>query len=289
MMNGAHAATGALVGGAVAYPAVAAAPPSVAVAGMALAVQLGAGAALLPDIDHDQSTITRSAGWITRALAETLQLLARATYRATRGGHDPSAASGEHRGLIHTPAFAVLVGALLAAGALLTPWVGIVTSYALSSAAIRSLRWHLPSTLLDKRGLGSTFAPPIVAAGIVAALYQLGTLTAAGPWIGLIVTAGMITHSLGDGATNSGIPFTWPLKRRCEPCREQQRSCPGARWSRQNVLPSPLRWSVGTRVGRAVETVLEVTCLAAVGALAAVAATDIAVGDLPQLLMQAPI
>src|SRR5699024_5424159 len=102
MMNGAHAATGVVTGVGLASLT------GTGVSGMVLAALVGAGAALLPDIDHDQATITKSSGPLTRGVAELLQALARAVYRATRGPHDPAATgkTGEHRGLIHTPAFA---------------------------------------------------------------------------------------------------------------------------------------------------------------------------------------
>lgn len=253
MMNGAHSATGVLCGVAIAVAVDA--PP----AALALSILVGAGAALLPDIDHDQATITRSSGPITRGVAELLQALARQVYRWTRLAHDPPATgkAGEHRGLIHSPLFALLTGGVIAAGALASHWAGIAVAYLLTSAAIRSLRWSLPRSVRTKLLLGWTFTPPLLAAASTYGLVAAGAVDQVGPWLGGIVAAGMVVHSLGDGMTNSGIPFWWPVRRRCDRCRHDGGTCPGARWDRQNVLPSVLRWSAGARR----ETLIRVGCL----------------------------
>ncbi len=272
MMNGAHSATGLLAGFGIAVVADAS-PGSLALAGL-----VGAGAAIANDIDHDASTITKSSGPVTRGVAELLQALSRWTYRHTHLPHDPKPTGkrGEHRGLIHTPAFAIVVGTLLAAGTLASPWVAIVAAYVLTSAAIRSLRWSLPNGLRRRMALGSPGMPPILAAAATYGLVQAGAFAQVGPWLGLIVTIGMIVHSMGDGATNTGISFWWPLKRRCDQCRENDRDdCPGARWDRQNVLPAVLRWSAGARR----ETLIRLGCLAVSGWLAwPILATAVAAG-----------
>lgn len=260
-MNGAHAATGVLAGVGLATAT------GVSAAGIALAALVGAGAALLPDIDHDRSTITQSSGPLTRGVAELLQALARAVYRTTRGPHDPVATgkTGEHRGLIHTPAFAMLAGGLIALGTLLTPWAGIVVVYLLTSAAVRSLRWSLPSAVRTKSRLHTGFAPPIAAAAATYGLVQAGAISQVGPWLGLLVAVGMVVHSVGDGMTNSGIPFAWPLRRSCDRCRSKDAAvCPGARWDRQNVLPAVLRFSAGARR----ESLIEIACFAAAALMA---------------------
>ncbi|WP_170837342.1 metal-dependent hydrolase [Actinopolyspora xinjiangensis] len=247
-MNGAHAATGLLTGTTVASIAQPTPP------GIALGALAGAGAALLPDIDHDQSTITKSAGPLTRGAAELLQTLARWTYRRTRLPHDPRASgkTGEHRGLIHTPVFAMLVGAALAGATLASKWVGIVAVYVLTSAALRSLRWSLPGGVRGALHLQRRAAPPLYALLAIAALVYARAVADAGVWLGAIVTLGMIVHSVGDGATNSGIPFVWPLKRSCDRCRGGS-GCPGARWDRQHVLPRSLRFPAGAGVEKFVE------------------------------------
>lgn len=260
MMNGAHSATGLLAGVGIAVAAHAS-PAALALSGL-----VGAGAALAPDIDHDESTITKSSGPITRGVAETLQALSRWTFRATRLPHDakPTGKTGEHRGLIHAPAFHILLGVALAAGTIASPWAAIITSYILSSAAIRSLRWSLPDGIRKRLALQTPFMPPVLAAATTYGIVQAGAFAQVGPWLGMIVTVGMIVHSLGDGATNTGISFWWPFKRRCDRCREHDTDCPGARWDRQNVLPKPLRWSAGARR----EVLIRLGCLALAGWIA---------------------
>lgn len=260
MMNGAHSATGLLAG--VGIAAAAHATP----AALVLSGLVGAGAALAPDIDHDQSTITKSSGPITRGVAELLQALSRGTYRATRLPHDPepTGKTGEHRGLIHAPAFHILLGVAIAAGTLASPWTAIIASYVLTSAAIRSLRWSLPSGLRRRFALHVPLMPPVIAAATTYGLVEAGALEQVGPWLGMIVTIGMLVHSAGDGATNTGIAFWWPFKRRCDRCRAHDAECPGSRWDRQNVLPAALRWSAGARR----ETLIRLGCLVLSGALA---------------------
>ncbi|SDJ97089.1 LexA-binding, inner membrane-associated putative hydrolase [Actinopolyspora mzabensis] len=249
MMNGAHAATGLLSGTTVASFAQPTPP------GIALGALAGAGAALLPDIDHDQSTITKSAGPITRGAAELLQTLARWAYRRTRLPHDPRASgkAGEHRGLIHTPVFALLVGAALAGATLASKWVGIVAVYVLTSAALRSLRWSLPTQVRGTLQLQRRAAPPLYALLVTGLLVYAHAVADAGVWLGAIVALGMIVHSVGDGATNSGIPFVWPFKRACDRCRGGT-GCPGARWDRQHVLPESLRFPAGAGIEKFVES-----------------------------------
>ncbi|SFT32335.1 LexA-binding, inner membrane-associated putative hydrolase [Actinopolyspora lacussalsi subsp. righensis] len=249
MMNGAHAATGLLTGTTVASFAQPTPP------GVALGALAGAGAALLPDIDHDQSTITKSAGPVTRGTAELLQTLARWAYRRTRLPHDPRASgkTGEHRGLIHTPVFALLVGTALAGATLASKWVGIVAVYVLTSAALRSLRWSLPTRVRGTLQLQRHAAPPLYALLATGLLVYVHAVADAGVWLGAIVALGMIVHSVGDGATNSGIPFVWPFKRACDRCRRGT-GCPGARWDRQHVLPESLRFPAGAGIEKFVET-----------------------------------
>lgn len=263
-MNGAHMSTGVLTGVGIAVAVTSNPTPTALV----LAALVGGGAALLPDIDHDQSTITRSAGPFTRVLAEVLQALARVVYRATVLPHDPPPRGkrGEHRGLIHTPAFAVLFGGLIAVGTWCSPWVGIGVTYAMTSAAVRSLRWSLPTPVRTALRLHWPIMPPLVAAGITYGLVQAGAVEQAGPWLGPLVSLCMVVHSLGDGATNTGIPFLWWFRRSCDSCRAQNKatSCPGARWDRQNVLPKSWRWSAGAKR----EKVIEVACLLTAAVLA---------------------
>lgn len=261
MMNGSHAATGLLVG--VAATGVEAALTGAPAGPIAFAVGgfVTAGAALLPDIDHDESTVTRSAGLVTRTLAEVLQWVARRAFAATRTPHDPDG-DGEHRGLIHTPAFAVLLGVLVAVGSAVSEWIGLAVVWLMLTAALRSLRWSLPNSLRTALRLHWRTGPASYALGAIAALVSLGAQDALGPRLGVLVALGMVVHSIGDGLTNSGIPFAWPFRLRCDRGCSRP-GCRGQRWRRLGVLPARLRFCTGSPIERGIE----LTSLLAAGGL----------------------
>lgn len=93
-----------------------------------------AGAALVPDIDHHSSRITRAAGVLTLGLSWVMGWLSARVYAATKTSRDRSNRNG-HRALTHTGLFAVAAGlliavAFLAAGLWWAPlaggwWLGI--------------------------------------------------------------------------------------------------------------------------------------------------------------------
>src|SRR5690625_7287453 len=111
MMAPSHAATGLLAGvltTAAMAPVMAVGPPEL-LAGAAI----GAGAALLPDIDHTDSTVAHAHGPVTRWLAHGARWLSAKVYRRTLTRND-AAADGAHRFLWHTPAAAAATGAVVA-------------------------------------------------------------------------------------------------------------------------------------------------------------------------------
>ncbi|MCA1185725.1 metal-dependent hydrolase [Saccharopolyspora sp. 6T] len=265
MMNGGHACTGALAGAAMSGVVGAATGAQLGVAGTAVGALLGAGAALLPDLDADGATAYRSGGPVTAAVGETFQWLARVAYRTTRLPHDPDG-DGEHRGLVHTPVFAVMLGLLVALGALLSPWVTAVVMVLVLAPGIGALSRSGPKWVRRRLRTHRDPVALLVAVGIVALLMWSGALTNLGWFAGVSIAVGMLVHSVGDSATRSGIPWTWPIRRRCDTCSMTVR-CPGSRWRRSHVLPKPMRWRVGSPSGKAIEGVIEVVCLVLVGAL----------------------
>lgn len=265
MMNGGHAATGALAGALTSSVIGALTGAELGLAGTAVSALLGAGAALLPDLDADGATAYRSGGPVTWVLGESFQWLARVAYRSTRLPHDPPG-DGEHRGLVHTPIFAVAVGLLVALGALITPWVTITTLVLVLAPGIGALSRSGPAWVRRHLRTHRDLHALSAAVFITAALMVSGAIDDLGWWAGASITVGMIVHSAGDSATRSGIPWCWPFRRRCEKCVGPV-VCSGSRWRRSHVLPEAMRWRVGSKSGQRIERGVEVACLALVGLL----------------------
>jgi len=266
MRAGGHACTGALAGALSSHAVASATGAGLGPAATAVGALLGAGAALLPDLDADGATAYRSGGRITAALGELFQFLARTAFARTRLPHDPRG-DGEHRGLVHTPVFALVVGLLVGLGALATPWVTTVVLVVVLAPGISALsrsgpRWVRTRLHLDREGEAL-----LTAIGVVLVLEVTGAVHALGWYAGVSIAVGMIVHSAGDSATHSGIPWTWPLRRRCRRCSGRSSRCPGTRWRRGHLLPEALRWRVGSVRGKRIEQAIEVICLLLVTAL----------------------
>ncbi len=140
-----------------------------------------AGAALLPDADHDAATVAFTFGPVSRA--------------ATRIVHR---VSGGHRHATHSLLFAALVPLLA--------WLGdalgrrpfeIVSLFVLYTFAARALRLA--------PGASSSFGA-VAAAVTWFALPDLSWL----PWS---VAAGILAHLAGDCLTREGCPLLWPQRR----------------------------------------------------------------------------
>jgi membrane-bound metal-dependent hydrolase YbcI (DUF457 family) len=202
------------------------------------------GFALLPDIDHDGSVAYASGGPITAVIGEGLQAVARGVYRAT-GGDTRRGRNGEHRGLIHSPFFAALVGFSLALGCQLTPWVGAVALAAILAPAIRSIAnemHHGNGIKIDyiaRNWLGAL----CLAVAASATLWHFGGDGIFGWWFGAIAFIGMVTHSLGDSATNGGIPWFAPFS-----------------WKKYRL---PWTFAVGSSTGKIIERWVARVCLLA--------------------------
>lgn len=262
MMNGGHASTGALAGALTSSTIGGLTGAELGAAGTAVGALLGAGAALLPDLDADGATAYRSGGPITGIVGEAFQALARMAYRSTRLPHDPPG-DGEHRGLVHTPIFAAGLGLLVALGALISPWVTAGVMVLVLAPGIGALSRSGPRWVRRNLRTHRDFAALIAAALVTAALWISGAMGDLGWYAGASVAVGMVVHSAGDSATRSGIPWCWPFRRRCVKCSVRSK-CAGSRWRRSHVLPEMLRWRVGSPAGKRIERVIEVVCLLAV-------------------------
>ncbi|WP_017625476.1 metal-dependent hydrolase [Nocardiopsis chromatogenes] len=243
-----HAATGALAGVAAAAAAAAAFGWPAGVADLAAAAGIGAGAALLPDLDHPRSTASRSLGPVTGLLSRAARSASAAVYRSTRTPRD-APGDGRHRYLLHTPVFAIAAGAVAgAASTLWLPALAAVVWFALA-LALRGLGRALPKGP-TRRGL--TAGPTaFLFAGLATVLLVWGGVST-GPHVGAALALGMVVHDLGDALTRSAVPLAWPVKVR------------GRRWAAVGA-PRGMRFATGDRA----EHVIRWACLLAAPALGA--------------------
>jgi len=195
-----------------------------------------AGWALAPDLDHPGSTVARSVGPVTRALAGGVGAFGAWVHARTRTRWDRVDLDG-HRTVTHTAVWALLVGAVVTIvqrwGG---PWVAAVLVFFASSLGIRAalpsawrrvrvrtgfrLRWargRLTRRFMGKRGRRYVnncrrfpVSVPIGCASVLAfAAYRMTADDAW--WLGLAVGLGSLIHCLGDCLTDSACPVLWPL------------------------------------------------------------------------------
>jgi membrane-bound metal-dependent hydrolase YbcI (DUF457 family) len=163
---------------------------------------VAAGGALLPDLDHPQSTVAHTLGPITRLAARATSRLADAIQDATCG-HCRDDDHNGHRAATHTALAALLLGAVIAglcaAGG--RP-AGLAVVFLSSALGARGA--------LTRRTRGTFGALGVGAAVTAAADWMLP----AGPWwwLGAPVAFGCLAHCLGDAITKSGCPILWPLR-----------------------------------------------------------------------------
>lgn len=204
MLGVSHAATGLFAGAAVGVLLGShASDPFICAA-------IGAGAALLPDLDEPGSTVGRSLGRVTEGVSRALRSASRAVYQATgtpyelRDGKD-----GGHRYLTHTIP-AVLVFGLVAWGLAAVAPLGMgLVVFGMASMGLATVARTL-------KAWGTFRQREMVALG-AAALATAGAIVADGgaPWLmGLTVGVGAFVHILGDWLTRSGVPLAWPIKHR---------------------------------------------------------------------------
>ena len=185
MMGVSHALTGGVAWSAVlvVHPE----PTPVLVAGYAVT----AGAALLPDLDHQDATAARSLGPLTWALCHLVQ--------AVSGGHRRATHS-----LIGCATLAIAVQMAVQARPNV---VGVVATAVLLAVILASVVHLVPFRSFRRGWLDEILAA--VAAGVIAWWPGLD-LTALGP----AVFIGSLVHALGDAITRQGIPFWWPVSKK---------------------------------------------------------------------------
>lgn len=158
---------------------------------LAAGTVVAAGAALLPDLDHEDATAAGALGPLTRVLARGVGRLA-----------------GGHRQATHSLVFGPLMG--LAAW-LLVAWGGRWATLALA-ALCASLALQALGVTIGKDGRLEWLQ---VAAVALALTWLAGRLApGAWEWLPVGVVAGCWLHTLGDMLTPGGVPLLWPSRQR---------------------------------------------------------------------------
>jgi membrane-bound metal-dependent hydrolase YbcI (DUF457 family) len=171
----------------------------------AVGAVLATGAALLPDLDHPQSTVSRTFGPLTQGISGGVNTISALVYRTTRTRRD-SNRDGGHRGLTHTLVFA-LISAVATTAIVQTSqkWALPLLMFVFAGLAVRGImnEWDSKSDALL-----ITVASAAITWACIAWTAQTPASAAA---CGVAVGIGCIAHYLGDAITEQGCPMLWPI------------------------------------------------------------------------------
>lgn len=200
---------------------------------------LGAGAAIAPDLDHPGATATRSLGLITEAASAGIRAISAAVYAATATRHDRDNRDNRdgHRGITHTLPGALILGATFGGGVAVAGlasrsagvWTSLAVLWLFLVWALRALP-PVESRLFD-------YSTATVLTGAAWWALQRGYSGSVPLLLGVTISGGALTHTLGDALTDYGSPLAWPMMVR------------GQRWYPCG-LPAPLRFKAGRTVER---------------------------------------
>lgn len=183
MMGRSHATIGALSGLAVAAGAVGTSHPEAVV----LSMLVGSGAALVPDLDEEHSTVARAGGLATRVVA-----------------HITRAVCGGHRRATHS-----LLGIAVIVGILALAVAGSRDTSAVFGGLLVALAVRVGASVVRLGVLRRILAEILI--GAAAGWVLLDT----SPWLVVaVVAAGMVSHTFADACTDSGTPLLWPATHR---------------------------------------------------------------------------
>jgi membrane-bound metal-dependent hydrolase YbcI (DUF457 family) len=161
----------------------------------AIGTIVAAGAGLLPDLDHPQASPARAFGPISQAASHVVNKL-----------------SGGHRHATHSLLGLTICGAL-AAAAYLNVWTLAATIWLCMGLGVRAL-WHRPKNRPNGR-LDYRDVAGLVHAAVAA--YIAYRLTHAGLDLSVVpfaVVLGYAVHLIGDSATESGVNWWYPDRKR---------------------------------------------------------------------------
>ncbi len=171
----------------------------------AVGAVLATGAALLPDLDHPGSTISRTFGALSGGLSAGINVVSSFVYRTTRLKKD-SNRDGGHRGLTHTLVFALLAAVFTTAVVQNSQkWALPVLMFVFAGLAVRGI-------LNDWNPKQDALMITVVSAGITWAMIAWTSQTnASAAACGIAVGVGCVAHYLGDAITEQGCPMLWPI------------------------------------------------------------------------------
>jgi membrane-bound metal-dependent hydrolase YbcI (DUF457 family) len=169
------------------------------------------GAALLPDIDHHNSSAARALGPITNSIARGVDSLSLIIYHATRTPKDPGDRDGGHRLITHTPVGSTVFGLLAAVACAVSPWGSAVTCALviglLGAGSKQTVGRFLRGFLKVRLGAALVLAIAGGVSGYLVSQWYPGWWALCG----LGVLLGCLIHREGDWCTNSGVPRRlWP-------------------------------------------------------------------------------
>ncbi len=173
--------------------------------GWVVGAVLATGAALLPDLDHPGSTVSRTFGPLTEGISGGVSAVSAFVYRTTRTKRD-SKRTGGHRGLTHTLVFALF--ATVGTTAIVQTsqkWVLPLLMFVFAGLAVRGIMndWHpkQDSLLITAASAGITWL----------CLSWTERTAASAAACGVAVGIGCVAHYLGDAITEQGCPMLWPI------------------------------------------------------------------------------
>lgn len=179
------------------------------------------GAALLPDIDHPSSTVSRSAGRLSKLLTRSVGAVA------------------GHRGATHTllAVLAVTALAVLVSGLDHRASVPILGEIPTGPVILVGVMCALGTRALKM--VEGVLLPWLV--GLAAALLIAVIAPEVSIWLPAAVAVGTLTHLVGDLLTTEGVPFpTWPIVAR------PPRRLASALWQRSGDIALPLLGNAGS-------------------------------------------
>lgn len=187
--------------------------------GLALAVigtPVCAGWAIVPDIDHPNSTIAHSAGPVSQGLAEFAACGSRLVHAWTKTPADRPDLDG-HRTVTHTLLGAVVFGlAVGVAGWLGGRWVAAFLVFWPAhlgiSTVLKSRRRR--EYWFARRGRGGRRGIPVrksAADALLLAAAAAALTPGSAWWLGLAAGGGALIHIAGDMLTDGAVPALWPI------------------------------------------------------------------------------
>lgn len=185
MLGRSHLITGACGFLGVVTPAAAALGHPLGPAEIACGTMVAAGAAMLPDLDHPQATVSRALGPVSFVASRLVSRMA--------GGHRNGTHSALAVGLVGVSANGLI---LSHPGNLIVPFLMCFLCVAL-----------VCRILLDAQNdITSAICAAVLSAGLIAVTPDFA-------WLGIAVTTGYALHLAGDALTKEGVPLLWPLNR----------------------------------------------------------------------------